>query len=436
MSRLTRRRFLQATALGAVGLCAPRAAAAVKKLSANDRLHVGVIGVTGQGGSDTDQIAAAGAEIVALCDVDENHIGLRKQSFPHAETFTDFRKMLDHKGIDAVLVAIPDHMHAVATLAALRSGRHVYCEKPLAHSLHEVRVVTETAAKHRRVTQMGTQIHGGDNYRRVVELIQTNAIGPVREVHTWVGRDFGVNVRPQPQPVPHGLHWDLWVGTAPYSPYAVYRHGNETRHYHPFWWREWWDFGGGSLADMGCHHMDLPFWALKLHAPTKVSAQGPKPDTRGTPPWLIVDYEFDARGELPPVKLTWYHGGKRPKLFAAGKLPAWGDGNLFVGEKGMLLAGYDNHKLLPEDKFAGFQPPKPFIPRSIGHYKEWVEACKSGATTTCNFGYAGPLTEAVLLGNVAFRSGKTITWDPKAFKTNEPSADEFLYEHYRKPWKL
>jgi predicted dehydrogenase len=436
MSRLTRRRFLQTTALGAAGLYAPHLTAAVKKVSANDRLHVGVIGCTGQGGSDTGAIAAAGAEIVALCDVDENNSGQAKQHFPHADTFTDFRKMLDRKGIDAVLVAIPDHMHAVATLAVLRSGRHVYCEKPLAHSVHEVRVVTETAAKHKRVTQMGTQIHGGDNYRRVVELIQTGAIGPVREVHTWVGRDFGVNVRPQPQSVPHGLHWDLWLGTAPNLPYAVYHHGNETRHYHPFWWREWWVFGGGSLADMGCHHMDLPFWALKLHAPTKVSARGPKPDEHGTPPWLIVDYEFDARGEQPPVKLTWYHGGKRPKLFAEGKLPSWGDGNLFVGEKGMMLAGYDNYKLLPDDKFAGFQPPRPYIPRSIGHYKEWVEACKSGATTTCNFGYAGPLTEAVLLGNVAFRSGKTITWDPKAFKTNEPSADEFLYEHYRKPWKL
>lgn len=425
--RFSRRRFLQSAT---AALSAPLFLAAAKKLPANERLAVGVIGVAAQGEHDWTNIVAGGAEIVAWCDVDEKRTKKARETFPNAPFYSDFRRLLDQKGIDAVLVATPDHTHAPATLAALRAGLHVFCEKPLTRTVYEARLVAETAAKHKRVTQMGTQIHGGDNYRRVVELIQSGAIGAVEEVHVWVGTGYGNRRdRPKERPeIPEGLHWDLWLGPAPKRPYHPT--------YVPFYWRGWWDFGGGALADMACHHMDLPFWALKFRYPTKIRAEGPKPHPESTSIGLKVHYEFPARGELPAVQLTWYDGGKRPALFAQGKLPKWGDGCLFVGSKGMLLAGYDKHKLLPEKQFADFTPPKPTIPSSIGHYKEWVEACKYGRATTCNFDYAGALTEAVLLGNVSYRSGKPIEWNHKELKTNEAEADKFLRPVYRKPWVL
>jgi predicted dehydrogenase len=427
---LSRRRFLQTTALaGAAGLSANVSFSAEKKLPANERLAVGVIGVAGQGEYDWKEIVKGGAEIVAWCDVDERRTDTARKAFPHAKFYTDFRRLIDQKGLDAVLVATPDHVHAPATLAALRANLHVFCEKPLTHTVHEARLVAETATKQKRVTQMGTQIHGGDNYRRVVELIQSGTIGTVREVHVWVDTSYGSGNRPKETPeVPKGLHWDTWLGPAPKRPYHPT--------YVPFYWRKWWDFGGGALADMACHHVDLPFWALKLRHPTKISAEGPKPHAETAAPWLIVNYEFPARGKLPPVKLTWYDGGKRPALFAQGKLPKWGNGTLFVGSKGMLIADYDHRKLLPKKEFADFKPPEPSIPNSIGHYKEWVQACKTGGPTTCNFAYAGALTEAVLLGNVAYRLGKPLEWDAKKMKTNEAGAEKFLRKEYRKPWTL
>ena len=429
-NHFTRRRFLQTTAAaGAMTFWGGRLLAEDKKVSANERVHVGIIGVAGQGEYDTNEVAKAGAAIVALCDVDENRTGKARERFPDAKVYPDFRQLLDQKGLDAVVIATPDHTHAVATMAALKAGLHVYCEKPLTHCVHEARVVAEMAAKQKRVTQMGTQIHASKNYRRVVELVQSGAIGPVREVHVWCEKSWGGDDRPTTTPpIPPGLHYDLWVGPAPYRPYHPA--------YVPYTWRRWWDFGGGTLADMACHHMDLPFWALKLRQPTKIRAEGPPPHPETAAKWLIVHYEFSARGDLPPVQLTWYDGGKRPAAFADGKLPEWGDGSLFVGEKGMLLAGYDKHKLVPEEQFAGFTPPAPSIPDSVGHHREWLEACKNGGPTTCNFDYAGALTEAVLLGNVSYRLGKPLTWDAKNLRTNEPEAERFLRHEYRKPWTL
>jgi predicted dehydrogenase len=392
-------------------------------------LHVGIIGVAGQGEYDTNEVAKADAAVVALCDVDEKRTGKAREHFPEAKFYVDFRRLLDQKDLDAVVIATPDHTHAVATMAALKAGLHVYCEKPLTHCVHEARLVAETAAKQKRVTQMGTQIHAGRNYRRVVELVQSGAIGPVREVHVWCAKSWGGRERPKETvPVPPGLHYDLWLGPAPYRPYHPA--------YLPFRWRGWWDFGGGTLADMACHHMDLPFWALKLDPPTQVHAEGPPPHAETAAQWLIVHYEFPSRERRAAVRLTWYHGGKRPADFADGKLPRWGDGTLFVGEKGMLLADYNKHKLLPEEHFAGFTPPEPSIPDSIGHHREWVEACKNGGPTTCNFQYAGGLTEAVLLGNVSYRLGKPLTWDAKHLRTNELDAERYLRHEYRKPWSL
>jgi predicted dehydrogenase len=461
-NRLSRRRFLQASAVaGAFGFwpggaradddkpSADKKPTADKKPSANEKLHVGVIGIAGQGAYDLNEVYnSGGAEIVALCDVIEgpNGAGLEsnprlrgrgeevaktRERFPQAKFYTDFRKLLEQKGLDAAVIATPDHTHAVATMAALHSGLHVYCEKPLTHTVSEARLVAETAAKQKRVTQMGTQIHAGGNYRRVVELIQSGAIGPIKEVHVWCQKTYPGGDRPKDKPpVPAGFHWDLWLGPAPDRPYHPV--------YLPFDWRGWWDFGGGTLADMACHYTDLPFWALKLRHPTSVHAEGSPTPARaeGAAQWLIVHYEFPARGDLPPVKLTWYDGGKRPKYFQEEKLPSWGDGVLFVGEKGMLLADYGNHKLLPEKDFTGFKPPKPFIKDSIGHHKEWVEACKTGGPTTCNFDYAGALTETVLLGNVSYRIGKGFSWDAKSLQASEPEAERFIQHQYRKGWTL
>ena len=314
-------------------------------------------------------------------------------------------------------------MHALPTLTALRAGLHVYCEKPLTHTVAEARLVAETAAKHKRVTQMGTQIHAGNNYRRVVELIQGGVIGKVSEVHVWVPTTYGgIGKRPPSDKIPPTLDWDLWLGTGLERPYA--------KDYVPFWWRRYWDFGGGALNDMACHHMDLPFWALKLKHPTRVSAEGSPPTPETAAEWLKVQYDF------PTVKLFWYDGGKLPPLIEEGRVPKSRNGNLFIGDKGMLLADYAQYKLLPEKQFEGFQPPAPSIPDSIGHHKEWVEACKTGGPTTCNFDYSGALTECVELGTVSYRSGKSFEWDAAKLKTSATEAQPFVSKEYRKGWEL
>ena len=424
----TRRELLQQTALAGVGYWVATRPAFAQSKSPNEKLHIGVIGVSGQGGGDMNQVADQA--IVALCDAHESRAGEARQKFSKAKFYADFRKMLDQKGIDAVMVGTPDHIHAPATVAALRSGRHVFCEKPLTHSVYEARRVIETARETGKVTQMGTQIHARGNYRRVVEALRTGVLGPVREVHVWVGRGWNAGNRPaESLPVPEGLHYDLWIGPAPFRDYHAKLLPGE--------WRRWWDFGGGTLGDMGCHYMDLPHWALHLTAPVTVEAEGPEVNPDGCPSWLVVRYQHPARGTLPPVKLTWYHGRKRPPHFAAGKLPKWGDGVLFVGDKGMMLADYNRYVLLPEKNFEGYKPPTPFIPDSIGHYREWVEACKGRGRTLCHFGYSGPLTETVLLGNVAFRTGKKLEWDAANLRaTNAPEADKFLRRDYRAGWTL
>jgi predicted dehydrogenase len=309
----------------------------------------------------------------------------------------------------------------------MKAGFDVYCEKPLAWSVCETRTLIETAAKHKRVTQMGTQIHSGGNYRRVVELIQGGAIGKVTEVHVWVPTSYHGGDKRQGVEVPKHVNYDLWLGPAPERPF-------HPAHFH-FDWRGWWDFGGGATSDMACHHMDLPFWALGLTHPTKVSAEGPELHPDSAPGWLIAHYDFPARGDQPGIKLHWY-ANKLPKLITDGTVPKWNAGTLFVGEKGMLIADYGNRQLLPVEKFKGFMPPKQTIPDSIGHHKEWFEAIRTRGTTTCNFAYSGTLTEAVLLANVAYRSGETITWEPKEMKLDSKKAEQYLGREFRKGWEM
>jgi predicted dehydrogenase len=425
-TKQTRRSFLVHTGiLAATPFFISRLGAAE---SANDKLNIGVIGTANRAGEDLAGVSSQ--NIVALCDIDDNFLNKVSEKYPGAKKYNDFRRMLDQKDIEAVVVGTPDHTHAVATMGALKSGRHVYCEKPLTHTISECRRVREEAARAKKVTQLGTQIHAGDNYRRVVELIQRDAIGQVKEVHVWVNAIYGGKKRPtETPPVPPNVHYDLWLGPVEPRPYHP--------DYLPFVWRNWWAFGGGALADFGCHYMDLPHWALDLRAPLSAEAEGPEPDAECPPVWMIVHYEYPARGNKPPVKLTWYHGGKQPSILSEEQKTKWKSGVLFMGEKGQLMSDYGRHVLLPEKDFEGFKKPEPFIPNSIGHHKEWYEACKHGGPTTCNFDYSGALTEAALLGNVAFRAGKKLEWDTKKLKAkNCPEADQYIQHHYRHGWKL
>jgi predicted dehydrogenase len=425
---LTRRRFLsQTTTLSLAAWLGPRVFARGK--SPNERLNLGIIGTANRARANIDGVK--GENIVALCDIDENYLNKASNDFPSAQIFHDFRELLAVPELEAVVVSTADHTHAVATAAALRRGLHVYCEKPLTHSVHEARVIAGLAKESGKATQMGTQIHAGANYRRVVELIQGGAIGAVSECHVFCSKTWSGGERPSETPeVPKNLSWDLWLGPAPERPYHPT--------YLPANWRRWWDFGGGTIGDMGCHYLDLAHWALGLRHPLTVAAEGPPVHAETTPKWIVVTWEHPARDTMPPVTVKWYDGGKRPaELLADAGIPEKKDGLLFIGEKGMLFADYEARLLLPADKFTDFAAPAPTIPNSIGHYAEWFKACREGTPTTCNFDYSGALTEAVLLGNVAFRTGKKLDWDGAAARvTNAPEAAAFVEREYRKGWTL
>lgn len=442
-TKMKRRSFIARSAMGFAGL-----AGAPNFISAQGSYNKLNIGVIGSGGRGAGNLAGVSSEnIVALCDVNKANLDRAAEKHQNAAKYTDFRRLLDKQNsFDAVVVSTCEHTHAMATLAALQMKKHVYCEKPLTHNVHEARMVRQEAAKVKVATQMGIQIHSGENYRRVVELIQTNAIGPVNEVHVWVSRSWGlqsaeeakkhgdiVHVTERPKdstPVPAGLDWDLWLGPAPYRPFhEVYFPG-------PKWYR-WWDFGNGTMSDLGSHWNDLPFWALKLQAPSTIEAFGPPANPEIAPATMRAVYEFPKRGDLPAVKMTWHQGTSKPDLWNEGKIPKWGNGVLFIGSKGMLLSDYSKYQLLPEKQFEGFKAPEPFIPRVKSHYAEWIEACKTGKQTSCNFEYSGWLTESNHLGNVAYRVGKKLLWDAANIKaTNCPEADKFIRREYRKGWQL
>ena len=444
--QFTRRDFVKTSALvGATGYFVNPTAAA-DSASPNERLNIAAIGATGRAGADIAGVATQ--NIICIADVDKNLLEKGAAKYSQAAKYTDFRVMLEKEAdkIDAVVVGTPDHTHAPAAAMAMHMKKHVYCEKPLAHTVFEARTLAELAKKNHLKTQMGTQIHAGENYRQVVELIRAGVIGKVREAHVWVGVDYSsgkLTKRPQPATI----NWDLWLGPSAERLYVVAEINGKIETIAPFHWRWFWDYGTGGIGDFGCHYMDLVHWALDLRHPTRISASGPPPDPEATSSGLVVKYEYPARGKQPPVKLTWYDGGKQPKQLKRllahelkdqnGNKINGGSGQLFVGEQGVIISNYGQHSVLMKDGSTDFKRPEPSIPRSIGHHAEWLNAIKTDGETTCNFGYSGALTESVLLGVASYRSGQTLEWDAAHLKVkNSPAAQHLIHKEYRKGWTL
>jgi predicted dehydrogenase len=445
-NRHSRRAFLRRSAVAASTVFA--APALLRARALNERLNLAFIGVGGRGGANLRTMTESGVEnVVALCDVNSRNLGKAAEQFSAARTYADFRKLYDDaRDIDAVVVSTAEHTHAYATLPALKLGKHVYCEKPLTQNVAEARLITQAAAKAKVATQMGTQIHGMPNYRRVVELIRANAIGPVKEAHVWVSRAWGLQSREDAEKYkdivfvterpaeamtpPEYLDWDLWLGPAAERPFhEVYFPG-------PKWYR-WWDFGNGTMSDLGSHWIDLPFWALELDAPRTIEARGLEPHPEIAPASMTAVYEYGPRGNRPACTLTWYQGSHKPAIWTDGGIPQWQNGVLFVGENGLLLSDYGKQVLLPEEKFKDYQRPEPTIPDSPGQHQEWLQACKTNSRTGSPFSYAGPLTEANHLGNVAFRAGQKLQWDAVNLRIpNCPAAERFLTRDPRPGWTL
>jgi predicted dehydrogenase len=457
---LDRRRFLQATSLAGFGIWVSNSAARGQQgRSPNERLNFACIGVGGKGRSDTDHVGELG-EVIGLCDIDQQRLDKQGEKFSTAKKYADFRKMLEELGpkIDAVVVSCADHSHAAAAVMAMRMGKPVYCQKPLAHTPYEARVMREVAAEKRVATQMGNQGTSHPGFRSGIELIRSGVVGPIREVHVWTNRPTkfpaagvywkqapDIVARPEPQPVPPHVAWDLWLGPAPARPY--------NKIYHPHDWRGWWDFGTGAMGDMACHTTNLAFMALKLGLPTRVSATSGEVNHETYPAWATITYEFPARADLPPVKLTWYEGARDGErnlpssdLLYGEKPPS--SGSLLVGEKGSIFSPSDygaQQKVLPLKQFEGSQP-KTTVEKlkeqgkhvDADHKAEWVRAIRENKPEIAwsNFGYSGTLTEAMLLGNVAVRVGTPIEVAANGQITNVPEAARYVRPEYRSGWTL
>ncbi|MHB8899031.1 MAG: Gfo/Idh/MocA family protein [Thermoguttaceae bacterium] len=460
-----RRSFLAGSAvLAGTSFLPRRLLAGSDQAPPSETLNVAVIGTGGQGIVNIQNLLKhPDVHIAAICDVADfwdnsqlyyGHNGGRRSAMKALEqhhqkagtrdwrppaVHVDFRQMLDKAGpqIDAVLIATPNHTHAVISLAAIAAGKGVYCEKPLSHSVYEARRIAQAARQAKVATQLGNHGHSSDDIRRAVQWIRDGAIGKVRQVHAWHGGPNRANLADRPNetpPVPAGLDWDLWLGPAPERPFHPC--------YAPLMFHYWWDFGSGTLGNFGCHVLDTAVWALDLEHPQMIEASSTELSPEVTPAAAMYHYRFPARGQQPPVDLFWYDGGLRPPrpdcLEPGRDLPAQG-GSLIVGDEGAILSGMwsGSPHIIPEKKRREYQPPEPSIPRSAGHHRDWIDACKGGPPASCNFDYGARLTEIVLLGSVALRSGKTIHWDGPAMKaTNSPEAEPFIHGHFRKGWEI
>jgi predicted dehydrogenase len=431
---LTRRKFLKTSAATvAFPHIIPRSV-----LGAGEKLNIAGIGVGGKG--EVDLGFCASQNIVALCDPDEARAAGSIKKYPGAKIYKDFRKMLDEMGksIDAVTVSTPDHTHAVAAVMAMRMGKHVYCQKPLTRTIFEARTMLQVAREKKVATQMGNQGHANPQSRRLVELIQAGVLGKVREVHVWTDRPIwpqGIERPKEVQAVPKSLDWDLWLGPAPERPYH--------KAYVPFTWRGFWDFGTGAQGDMGCHNSDVAFWSLGLRDPIAAEAESSGVNSESAPKWSIVTLEFPAREDRGPVKFVWYDGGKMPPadLVRQAELPK--NGSILVGDKDTLFVPnmWGPGKFVSGAKAEDFKDIPEKLPKHADferrHYEEWFEACKGGPASTSQFEYAAPMTEALLVGNLAVRLGKRIEWDAASMKAkNAREADALIRPEYRKGWSL
>jgi len=460
--QINRRVFFKTTALSGLGMMILENSRSAYGYEANEKLNVALIGVGGRGRWFVSTIPKLSTNVVAMCDVNDRKAEQSFKEIPQAKKFHDFRKMLDkmNKDIDAVVVATPDHTHAVATAAAIRAGKGVYCEKPLTHNIKEARTLRELAARYKVATQMGNQGTSSEAFRRAVELVQAGIIGDVREVHAW-NTGGGPGNRPIPTDehnLPEYLNWDLWLGPAKHRPY-------NSRWID--WWHGWRDFGTGQLGNWASHTMNLPFKALRLDSlwnqQPGSSAQNIvrlEPEVSGVhkhnfPKWEIIHYDFPARNDMPPVRINWYNGPGQapgPRIMIEqllGRRLDWGDagekkwqdhaGCLLIGTKGMIHSTGHNMSftLLPEEKFRNFEGPPKTLPRSRGHEREWLDACMGGPDTMSSFNYADPLAEFVLLGNIATLVGEAIEFDPIEMKiANNPPANAALEREYRHGWSL
>lgn len=447
----TRRQFLKRYAVAGAAPLILKSGLLAQGNSPNEKLNLAFIGAGGRANANMKEMA--GENVVALCDVDENTLAEAAKRYPGAKTYTDWRKCLEQKDIDAVVCSTTDHTHAFVNVWAMNRGKHVYSEKPLANSVHEARVVREKylAAKGKLATQQGTQMHSSDNVRRIVELIRAGAIGAPKEVRVWCSRrpEGGSYLPPEGEP-PGNLHWDLWIGPSPKHPYnSGYIRGCLK-------WNRFWDFGSGQIGDMGSHMMDWAFWALGLRFPTTCEAQGSPANEDTCPTWLTAVWDHPANDWRPEVKVYWYDGGKKPgmpsKIFhqqaeelaegdvrgAEGKDPLF-KGLIFKGDQGFLMCDYSWRLLMPSGDMTHYKSPKPedLIPPSPGHQQEWIQACKTGSPTGCNFDYAGAEIEHNLLALVAYRVGKKLQWDAENLRaTNCPEADKYIRKSYRPDWTL
>ena len=432
ISNFSRRRFV------GFGIASALAPSVVRGESPNGKLNMGIIGSGGRGGANLNGVKAE--NIHTLCDINRKTLEAVQKRFKGAKTTTDWREVVSNPEIDAVVISTADHHHAPAAIAAMRAGKHVYCEKPLAHTVQEARWMQEeyAKAKGKIATQMGTQIHAGGSYRRAVELIQAGAIGRVKEAHVWCSRSIRDVEQAvlEKQAVPDYFDWDVWLGPAADRAYneGYWKGGNLN-------WNRRWEFGNGVPGDMGSHLIDLAWWALKLRHPTKISSQGPAPDSIGAAPWQEITWQHPD-----DLKVVWYHGPEgmkrrsevlQPMVGNDTVIDKWGIGVAFVGENGVLVSDYGKNILSPSAKFKDYQRPEQSIAPSAGHYNEWLKACRGEGETLCNFDYSGSLIEHNLLGNVAHRAGQTLDWDAKNFRiTNDEAANKLLTKEYRKGWEI
>jgi hypothetical protein len=478
----TRRQFIYTTAVAGAAAMTGCATARPRRVSPNEKLNIGCVGVGGKGGSDVD--GCASENIVALCDVDASTLAKQGEKYPKARIYKDWRVMLEkEKNLDAVVISTPDHTHAVVAAAAMRLGKHVYCQKPLTQTVYEARLLRQLAKERGVATQMGNQGCAEDGLRRAVEVVHAGVIGSVREVHVWSNRPIWPQGMDRPDgedPVPANLDWDLWLGPAPWRPFKSQWPESETAkgkrgsrgYYHPFSWRGWQDFGTGALGDMACHIANMPFRALKLGYPTEIEAESPPMNKESWPLKSKIRFAFPAREGLAPVTLWWYDGGnpapgnrykhdgnnKPPREAVAdvaemtGEVPS--SGSILIGDKGKIFSGNDyggsfhiklagDTELVASDKHEAVKAVAQTIPRNefkggadLRHHLEWIAACKGGRPGYSDFANAAYLTEIILLGCVALKTGRKLDWDgPNMRATNAPEAAQFVKRVNRKGWK-